>query len=227
MANKDVLNNLLQPVNPADNARWREFLNGVREDILWKPHFDGALIDFDHSFGNIGGELDEPSAQIWTCILPRPEVNTLLNEGFLQEFFDRDIFLLDYMELKPRNWDYASLVDPRFMSGRERVCIAKFVGNEPLVNELRVAQNQIIQEIQQQNAGRLAQYLLPPNIDTILDRIENQPHMALTGKIFLCRIRHEGFVKETERDVIFAFIQDTVFLKVFIIEGGLEVGAVV
>lgn len=226
MANKDVLNNLLQPVNPADNARWREFLNGVREDIMWKPHFDGSLIDLDHNYGNFGDELEEPSVQIWTNILPRPEVNTLLNEGSLQDFFERDIYLLDLMELKPRNWDYASLLELRFMSGRERVCIAKFVGNEPLVNELRVAQNQLIQGIQQQNAGRLAQYLLPPNIDAILDRIEKQPYMALTGKIFLCRIRHEGLVKETERNVIFAFIQDTVFLKVFIKEGGLEVGAI-
>jgi len=194
---------------------------------LWKPHFEGSLIDFDYSFGNLGGEPEDPSLQIWTNTLPRSEVYMLLKEGFLEEFFDRDIYLLDHMELKPRNWDYASLVEPRFMYGRERVCMAKFVGNEPLVNDLRVTQNQLIQGIQEQNAGSLGQYLLPPNIDKILDRIEKQPYMALTGKIFLCRIRHEGLIKETERNVIFAFIQDTVFMKVFILEGGLKVGAVV
>jgi hypothetical protein len=225
MTNKHVIKHLLQPVNPADNARWREFLQSVRDDIMWKPNFDGFLSGLDRNFGNFGGELKEPSAQIWTSTLPKPEVNILLEEGSLQHYFDRDIYLLEHFELKPRNWNYASRAEYQFMTGREKLLTAKTLEDETYIAELRQAQNQHILAVQQQ--GGIAGHLKPKSVDQMFATLAELKWMNLTGKIYYCRIRHEGFGDVAERHVIFAFIQDTVFMKVFILEGGLKIGMIV
>lgn len=224
MANRNVLNHLLQPVDPADNGRWRAFLNTVRDDIMWNPNFDGFLGDMDRDFGNLGGDHAEPSAQIWTSTLPKPEFNMLLKEGALLHYFDRNIILLDHMELQTRNWDYANHAEYQHMNDRERLITAKFLKDKAYIAGLRQLQGQRTQAIQQR--GGIRSLFKAKPINKIVAILKAKPWMYLTGKIYLCQIKHEVFGEVTIRNVIFAFIQDKVFMKVFVIKGGLELAVV-
>ena len=73
----------------------------------------------------------------------------------------------------------------------------------------------------------MARSLNGRSIDQMIEEMDRIPAYKMTGRLLLMKIRFEKMQVNDESYLLLAFIQDTVFQKVFIKEGGLKVGAIV
>ena len=225
MTNADIFKKLLKPVKPADNPFWENFLKTLREDVLWTPNSRGLFEDLGFWYSGLNPEITKPSLHIHTSPFPNANFFELLEDREQVHESGFRIHPLERMELEFRDLDYRDEVQYECLNNGQAIGVSYFLGQEEEIARFRQVEGERDESLN--DLRRMARILKGRSIDQMIEEMDRIPAYKMTGRLLLMKIRFEKMQVNDETYLLLAFIQDTVFQKVFIKEGGLKVGAIV
>ena len=189
MTNAYIFKKLVKPVKPADNPLWENFLETVREDVLWNPHSNGTFEDLGFHYSGLSPEFTEPSLHIHTSAFPNLNFLELLEGRELVHAPQFRIYPLERMELEFRDLDYRDEVQYECLNNGQAIGVSYFLGQEEVIARLRQMEGERNESLN--DLRRMARILKGRSIDQMIVRMDRNPAYKMTGKLLLTKMRFE------------------------------------
>ena len=224
MKNADILKRLFSPINAEGHQFWHDFLKQVNDDALWEPNSDGTFHHLNYKFSLFDKNVSEPSFHLVSASIPNQNVFELI-EG-RKVFLSPNVIIkpMESIELIPQGWDYTDEVKFEHLRFGEALSISFFQDNEKVVDHLLEIAGGLMGKAN--DKFRDEPNFISGKLREIVEHLAKNPWARLLGRIFLLKVALDEGSELIHKHIIAAFLQDTVILKLLVVEGGLKLGVI-